>query len=141
MKKQTIIKEAEIKDLTNRWKKALADYQNLEKHMQSQKLEWAQFATKQLVMKLLPVLENLEKVDKHFNDKGLSLVISEFKRILTDEGVKEVEIICGVTDFDAQKMQCIQAKDGKSGKVLEVCQKGFYLKNILLRPAMVIVGK
>lgn len=144
MKKQTIVKDKkdiEIHDLTNAWKKALADYQNLEKHVHEQRFEWAQYATKQMVVKLLPVLENLEKVEKHLNDKGLSLIVSEFKRVLVSEGIKEMEIKLGETEFDANTMQCVQAIPGPENKVLEVSQKGYYLGNTLLRPATVIVGQ
>ncbi len=48
--------QKEMDEVTNNWKRALADYQNLEKRTQEEKLNFAQFANSQLVLKLLPIL-------------------------------------------------------------------------------------
>lgn len=128
-------------DLTNKYKRALADYQNLEKNVQEHKQQWIDFASGQLILKLLPVFQNLTKSAKQLNNEGLNLTIEQFKKALSEEGLEEIKIQSGKTEFNAEIMECIEARKGKQGTVLEVLEKGYNLKEKVLKPAKVIVGK
>ena len=131
----------QIADLTNKWKRALADYQNLEKQTEAQKRDWASFASSNLVIQLLPVLENLEKSAAHLEDKGLELTVSQLKDILQKEGLEEMPIEPGKTPFDASQMECIEACQGKKNKVVKVAEKGYKLNGKIIKPVKVVVGK
>ena len=64
--------EKQLEETANNWKRALADYQNLEKRTGEEKLNFAQFANSQLVLNLLPVLDSLDqlvKLDKFVKHK------------------------------------------------------------------------
>ena len=78
--------EEEIVELNNKWKRALADYQNLEKRAVQEKTEFVKFAGAALLDKLLPILDSLEKCQIHFKDKGLDLTLDQFKKTLESEG-------------------------------------------------------
>lgn len=132
-------KKSKVKDLEEKWKRALADYRNLEKRFGKEKEEFVKFANARLIDKLLSVLDNLEKVVDHFRDKGLKLVLGQFKAALESEGVQEIkakEIV-----FNPEMMDAVEIVKGEKDKVIEVILKGYRLNNKVLRPAKVKVGK
>ena len=131
--------EEKVSELENNWKRALADYQNLQKRVAEEREALVTYANLVLISELLPVLDNLELLEKHIDDTGLKLTIKTFKQILENEGVKEIE--CLGKDFDPALMEAIELVDGKEGKVAEVAQKGYVLKDKLIRPAKVKVGE
>jgi len=117
----------EIDDLTNRWKRALADYQNLEKRYEKEKSDFVQFANANLILKILGVLEHLEKAAAHLKDPGLDLVISEFKRVLATEGIEEIKSLG--EKFNPDLMEAVGVVRGRPPEtVAEVVNKGYLLK-------------
>lgn len=131
--------EEEAVELTNKWKRALADYQNLEKRIAQEKGEFAKFASATLLDKLLPILDSLEKCQAHLKDKGLSLVLSQFKKVLESEGLEEIQ--AEGEEFDPQLMDAVEMVKGKKNQVVEVVLKGYSLNGRVLRPAKVKVGQ
>lgn len=128
----------QIEDLTYRWKRALADYQNLEKRYEKEKEDFVQFANANLILKLVKVLENLQKAAEHLKDPGLNLVIGELKRVLGEEGVEEIKLTG--EKFDPNLMEAVEVVLGKEeNKVAEVVSKGYLLKGKVLLPAKVKV--
>jgi molecular chaperone GrpE len=73
--------EEQIQELENNWKRALADYKNLEKRVAEEKEGIVSFSNLVLISELIPVLDNLEMLEKHIDDIGLKLVVKEFKQI------------------------------------------------------------
>lgn len=138
MKRDEKVKDQQIEELTNHWKRALADYQNLEKRYEREKADFVQFANANLILKLLTILGHLERAAEHLKNDGLSLVITEFKRVLDDEGLEEIN--CLGEDFNPALMEAIEAvRDGQKEKVAEVLNKGYLLKGKVLLPAKVKV--
>jgi len=131
--------EERILELENNWKRSLADYKNLEKRVTEEKYALRELANLVLVSRLLPVLDNLEMVDAHVNDTGLKYTIKEFRQILEDDGLIEFNPLAQT--FDANTMEAIETVEGEDGKVIEVLRKGYFLKDKLVRPARVKVGK
>ncbi|MBU2577810.1 nucleotide exchange factor GrpE, partial [Patescibacteria group bacterium] len=130
----------EIEELTNCWKRALADYQNLEKRIGKEKADFVKFSNKGLIQKILPVLDNFERAGGHLGDQGLDLAIKEFKRVLSEEGLEEIEAL-GLK-YNPTEMEAVEVVDGKeAGKVVEVLQKGYRLKDRIVRPSKVKVVK
>lgn len=74
-------------------KRMTADYQNLQRRVAEEKSHWIRTANKDLLLKLLPVLDTLILANKHINDKGLELSIDQFLRVLDGEGVKRIETV------------------------------------------------
>ncbi len=131
--------KAKVEELTDKWKRALADYQNLEKRVEREKKEFVKFSNASLLDKLLGVLDDLERADKHLDDEGLSLAVKQFHSILETEGVEEIK--AEGKEFDPEIMDCSELVPGGKNKVVEVVQKGYLLNNKVLRPAKVKVGK
>ena len=133
--------QQQITDLTGKWKRALADYQNLEKNTRESRQQWIDFASGQLILKLLPVLQHLTKSAKQLDNEGLNLTIEQFKKALSEEGLEEIEIKPGKARFNANTMECVEVRKGKQEIILEVLEKGYKLKGKVLKPAKVVVGK
>jgi len=129
-----------IEELTNNWKRALADYQNLQKRTEREKIEFAQYSNSILIARLLTIVDYLERVQTYLNDNGLDLAIKEFKRLLEEEGLQEIEVLN--KDFNPLEMEAVEAIGGEegTGKVTEVISKGYRLKDKIIRPAKVKVG-
>ena len=73
----TNIRQAELADMENNWKRALADYRNLEKRVAEERELIAAFSNAALVTRLLSVVDNLEILSNHVNDAGLVLILKE----------------------------------------------------------------
>jgi molecular chaperone GrpE len=129
----------EFKNLENQLKRALADYQNLEKRIAEEKSSWVRMANKDLLLKLLPGLDSLLLAEKHTEDPGVKLSIKHFLEILETDGVKKIET--AGKDFDPNFMEAVSTVGGENGKVVEELRSGYTLFNQVLRPAQVIVGK
>jgi molecular chaperone GrpE len=129
----------ELSNLENQLKRALADYQNLEKRIATEKSSWILASNKNLLLKLLPGLDSLLLAEKHTQDEGVRVSIKHFLDILENEGVKKIQTLG--KDFDPNLMEAITTQEGEEGKVLEEVRTGYMLFDQILRPAQVIVGK
>lgn len=130
--------EGQVADLENKWKRALADYDNLVKRINREKQEFVELANAGLILKLVEVLPSLERAEKHLKDAGLNLAITHFKKILKEEGIEEID--CSGKSFEAQKMECVEKVKDKENQVIEVVNKGYLMHGRVLRPAQVKVG-
>lgn len=140
--KENLVSELEekVKDYEGRWKRALADYANLERRVCGDTEKVRKMAKARAAQEFLVPFDHLESAQKHLNDKGLDLVVSEFQRIFKGMGVSEVDLLG--KDFDPLFAECVEVIPGKDdGKVAEVLQKGYKLDDIIIRPAKVKVFK
>lgn len=120
-------------------KRALADYQNLTKRVESERLEFIKYVLEQFLTKLLPAVDALEAAAGHLKDQGLDLALNQLKTVLNDEGVKEMAVLN--QPFDPKLAECLEIVPGKKDLVISVAQKGYLLNEKVLRPARVKVGK
>jgi molecular chaperone GrpE len=114
-----------------------------------EKEELAQYATSKLVGQLLPVLDNFERAlltngDVAQSDsfaKGVDMIYRQLFQVLEAEGLKPMAPI-GQT-FDPEHHQAImqvESDEYEEGTVVEVIQSGYWLKDKVIRPAMVKVS-
>jgi len=130
--------EQEVKDLENKFKRALADYQNQTKRYESRQTEVVKFANQNLLDKLLPVLDSLEMAQHHLKDTGLNMIIDQFSKILSSEEVQEIKSTG--QKFDPQTMDCASLVEGKKDIAITTLVKGYTYYDKVLRPAKVEVG-
>ncbi|HSW47638.1 MAG TPA: nucleotide exchange factor GrpE [Candidatus Saccharimonadales bacterium] len=123
----------------NSYKRALADYQNLQKRVNEQRSELILSANKDLLLRILSVLDTLVLAQKHDGSEGLKVSISKFLDVLKAEGVSKIETVG--KQFNPEIMEAISTEEGKDGEVLEEIQTGYLLNDKLLRAALVKVGK
>ena len=131
----------QLDEVTNNWKRAVADYQNMEKRVEREREDFAKFFNLQLVAKLVGVLENLKLAASHLNDGGLDITVKELKDIISEQGVSEIEV--GVGDnFDPNFQECVELVAGEEDqKVVAVIASGYIIGDRVIRPAKVKVSK
>lgn len=132
--------QKEVDLLKNQLARALADYDNLRKRTEVEKEVWVQVASKNLIVRLLPVLDTLESAQNHLKDQGLAIAINEFKKILNEEELEEIRPNKG-DKFDHNLEEAIESVEGgKKGKIAELVMTGWkYKEGIVVRVAKVKV--
>lgn len=133
-----ITDEPEVSEWENNYKRALADYQNLEKRVAAQRRELILSASRSILERVLPVLDTLMLASAHTDEQGLKVSIQQFLDVLKAEGVTRIEV--KGKKFDPSIMEAVGTGAGDEGKVIEEARAGYMLHEALLRPAQVIVG-
>jgi len=131
--------EKQIGEWKDKYIRALADYQNLERRVASQRIAESKFAAEAALRKLLPVADTLVRAREHIKDQGLELAVKEFWQVLKDEGLEKIEVVG--KQFDPHEMECIEVVEGEENKVTEEILTGYKLQGKVIRPAKVKVGK
>lgn len=139
-------KEKANKYLAN-WQRAEADFSNYRKRTEQEKNETTTFANWALILNLLPVLDDLERAIASLPPKlanltwvdGILLIHRKLRAILESQGLTEIEATG--KPFEPSLHEAVAHLEGEEGMVLNEVQKGYKLKNKLLRPALVVVGK
>jgi molecular chaperone GrpE len=128
------------------WQRAQADFINYKRRAEQERLEFNSYANANLVLSILPVLDDLERAIKAIPDEfnghdwveGIKLVERKFKTTLEGQGVKPI-LALGMA-FDPKLHEAIRHEKGKEGMVIAEYQKGYMLSDKLLRPSRVAVG-
>jgi len=129
-----------INELDGNWKRALADYKNLEFRTEKAVREALTFGTKGLIIKLLKVLDELDMAVEHHPDQAWAkMTRDEMKTILSDEGVMEIEVLG--KQFNPNEMECVSKTEGAENIVVKIVQKGYKIYDQVLRAVRVDVGK
>lgn len=135
--------EEELSGLKNQLARALADYQNLEKRVVSEKEAWVKYAGAEILAQFLPVLDTLKLALKSLpaeSQEGLALAIKQFENVFASLGVTPV-VTLGQR-FEPTAMECIETVVGEpDGQVAEEVTGGYFYHERLLRPARVKVFK
>ncbi|MCX8008895.1 MAG: nucleotide exchange factor GrpE [Patescibacteria group bacterium] len=131
--------ENQINEWKNKYLRALADYQNLERRSWQEKEDIKKFASETTLRKFIPAIDSLERAVKHIQDEGLALSLREFYKVLEQCGVKRIETVG--KQFDPHLMECVEVIQGDDGIVLEEIRSGYMFFDKVLRVAQVKVGK
>lgn len=122
----------------NNYKRALADYQNLEKRHALQRSNISKYANESLLDKILPIIDDLNRAQDHLADTGLQMILDRFQQLLTSEGVTPIDT--KDQPFDPETMDCVEVVDGKKDIVVNTLSQGYFYNDKVLRPARVEVG-
>lgn len=129
----------QLEEVDQKYKRALADYQNVVRRTQEEKREWAKLSNKELILKLLPILDTLMLAEKHTKDQNFTLAVQQFLQVLKEEGIERIKTVGEM--FDPLVMEAVETREGQEHKVLEEMKAGFRAGDVILRPALVVVGK
>ena len=122
-----------VKELEENWKRALADYKNLERRVAEERLDFVKFANATLLLKLFEVYDSIKAGLSH-EKQVLKPVFEQLKKVLESEGLEVVKVEEGA-DFDPNTMEVVEGSTGE--KVSKVVQDGFMLDGRVIRPARV----
>ncbi len=134
--------EQTVKELNDKYLRALADYQNLSRQVEKDKSDFYQFALADFLYDLLPIYEHLKLAIVNLNEaeaqspwvEGVRHVLKQFKDLLTEKGVEEI-ITLG-QKFDPE---CMEAVSGQGEIVTKEVKAGYRLRGKVIIPAKVIV--
>ncbi len=140
------------KQLEEQQQKALraqADFDNFRRRSRQEKEEFAKYASKQLIEQLLPVYDNFDRALQTSKDtqdfealfKGVDMIYRQFAQILEQEGLKPIEAVGQPfnPEFHQAVMQ-VESDEYEEGTVVEEMQRGYILKDKVIRPSMVKVS-
>lgn len=141
--------EKEEKD--NEMLRVKAEADNFRKRMAREKDQFCKYATESVMQDLIPVIDNLELASGHGREveacsdliQGIDMTIKIFLDTLKKHGLEKIETNIG-DDFDPawhEAMAEEQTEKLDSGKVCQIVQTGYKLKERVLRPVKVLVSK
>ncbi|MBW2392233.1 MAG: nucleotide exchange factor GrpE [Deltaproteobacteria bacterium] len=142
--------EDKLSEAQERVLRTAADAENFKKRLQREKEEQTRYANESLMRELLPVIDNLERALEHSEAgadqggllEGLNMTLKGLLDTLTRFGCTPVE--AAGKPFDPNFHEAVsqeESTDHEPNTVLRELQKGYMLKERLLRPAMVLVSK
>ncbi len=147
LRKEIEILEKELKDAKEESLKIRAEADNFKKRLQrdydlSQKYKIQNFA-----LDILPALDNFERalntesVDKALHE-GVSMIYEQLKTSLESEGVVAIEALNCEFDPNQHQAMLIEKVEGvEPNIVVEELQKGYMIKDRILRPSLVKVSE
>ncbi|WP_055107398.1 nucleotide exchange factor GrpE [Paenibacillus ihumii] len=140
---------AELEEQQQKLLRAQADFDNFRRRTQKEKEELGKYASAKLITELLPVIDNFERAiasgeqgtDVTSYAKGVEMIFRQLEGVLGSEGLKAMETVGEPfnPEFHQAIMQ-VESDEHEEGIVVEEVQKGYMLKDKVLRPAMVKVS-
>ncbi len=131
--------------------RAAADLENYKKRVEKEKARIIDFANEDLIIEILPVIDNLERALAHSEGEQnnieslvqcVKLTIDQVYSVFKKSGLKEIRAVG--EKFDPGLHHAISHEDddeAEPGTVVQEFQKGYLLKGKLIRPSMVMVAK
>ena len=145
--KQALAEErGKAEDYLANWQRAQADFINYKRRTEEERRDFNRFANANLILSLLPVLDDLERalgsmpprLAKNEWGEGIRLVERKFQTSLEGQGLTPIKALG--EPFDPHFHEAIRQDKGEEGLVIEEFQKGYMLGDKVLRPAKVVVG-
>ena len=139
--------KAELANTKNEYYKAYADTENLKKRLMNEQSQIIKYRAMDLAMDILPSIDNLERALKEADSEdplviGVKMVYDQLINSLKKEGVEAIEALHQT--FDPNLHHAIltgKAKGVKPGMVIAELQKGYMLKDRILRASLVKVSE
>jgi molecular chaperone GrpE len=141
--------KAKAEDYYGQLQRLQADFDNYRKRTQKEKLELIKYASERLVVELLPVLDNFDravssaKVNPDFTafSQGVEMILRQMQTALSKEGLKAMDAVGQPFDPNLHEAVLrVASEEHPENTVVEELQKGYYLKEKVLRPCMVKVS-
>lgn len=140
----------EIVALNDKYLRLFAEFDNYKRRTQKERQELLQTAGKDVIISLLPVLDDFDRANKAIESaidinpirEGITLVHNKLKGILAQKGLQQMESINMVFDTDNHEaVTKIPAPNEElKGKVIDELEKGYTLNDKVIRFAKVVVG-
>jgi molecular chaperone GrpE len=141
----------ESEKFRNELLRAKADLDNYQKLVRRERPNWEAHAVRHFVRDLLPTLDNFERAmstslaeggEAATITEGIRLIYQMLKKTLEDHGV--VEIAALGEPFDPEFHEAVaevEVSEGETGRIVDVQQKGYVHKGVVVRPSQVVVAR
>lgn len=140
--------KAKAEDYYAQMQRLKAEFDNFRKRTQKEKEEAAKYASERMILSLLPVLDNFERAvdstrtNKDFESfsQGVEMILRMFYKVLENEGLKTIEAVGCEFDPNVHEALLTEESDQGDNIILEELQKGYYLRDKIIRPSRVKVS-
>ncbi len=139
--------EKRCEEYLNGWKRAMADYQNLVKDVAKEKMEFVKFANQNLILELLPILDNFKLAFSKVPDAeqggawtvGFAHIKKQLEDFLKENGVEEIKTVG--EKFDPmlhEAVEKVENSEKESGLIVEEKKPGYKLHGKVVQAAKVV---
>ncbi len=127
--------------------RVFADFENYKKRMDREQVQWMQTAQTMVLKDLLSVIDNFDRAlqskteDNTALYAGIDMIYKSVMQVMNKYGVVEFS---EYATFDPEKheaLMTIESQDHQSGQIVQVLEKGFMVKDKVLRPAKVTIAQ
>lgn len=142
-------KDALIEELTDKYKRTFAEFDNYRKRTEKEKTAMYQIGAKDIVEKILPVIDNFERGFSSITDEekeqpfaqGIEMVYKQLMTTLEEAGLKQIEALNNQFDPNYHNaVMHIEDEELDNNIVVEEFQKGYMYKDAVVRHSMVKVA-
>jgi len=149
---EELIEDEKIKyaELNDKYLRLFSEFDNFRKRTIKERMELTKLASQDVIMSMLPVVDDFERAIQAFDDtketeslkEGVNLIYNKFKSILNSKGVECMESKGKEfdTDFHEALTQIPAPSEELKGKVIDVIEKGYTMNGKIIRFAKVVVG-
>jgi molecular chaperone GrpE len=136
----------ELAEAKDKYLRLYAEFENFRRRTSKERLELISTASEQLMKSLLPVTDDFDRAEKALKEaapkesEGILLVLNKFRKILEQNGLKIMDTSSGNFDPDLHEAITQIPSPDKSGKIIDVVEKGYLLNEKVIRHAKVVVG-
>jgi len=142
--KKLLDENSELKD---KWQRALADYQNLERRTQIEISQRVSEKTNNLLLNFLNIYEDFLRAEnslakEKINTNGIRAVIKNMESLLSENNIKSIDAVGEI--FDPQIHEAVSMVEDNSlddGTITQEVSKGYISGKAILKPSKVIVSK
>ena len=144
--------QSKCDELNDKYLRLYSEFDNYRKRTQKEKIEFSKTASEEIILSLLPVLDDIERAlvsTLKTNDgmeavpkEGLQLIYQKFKGLLAQKGLESIPSVGEVFDVDFHDaLTNIPApSEDLKGKVVDEVEKGYKLNGKVIRYSKVVVG-
>lgn len=141
---------ADVEELKKDNLRVLADSENFKKRLQREKEDYFKFATSAILEEIIPVMDNLDLALAHGKQAeackdlvtGVEMTMNIFLDTMKKHGLEQIAEVD--VPFDPARHEAlgqVERDDVGENTVCQMLQKGYMLKDRLLRPAKVMVSR
>lgn len=143
--------DEKVKEWHDKYLRLSAEFDNYRKRTLKEKIDLTRAAGEQIMLDLLPVVDDFERGIKNLNEsqelnavkEGMILIYNKFKNFLNQNGVKEIDAKEKEFDIDLHEAVTKIPAPNKElkGKVIDVIQKGYIQNEKVIRFSKVVIGE
>jgi molecular chaperone GrpE len=142
--------QAELQMLQDKYLRLAAEFENYKRRAQRDQNDSIRFGNESLLKNLLPIIDNLERAIQFAKDadtsgallEGVELTHKQFLETVGKLGVRQISSQGNTFDPAIhQAVAQVESENAEPNTVVEEFQKGYFLHDRILRPAMVSVAK
>lgn len=139
-------KQEELEELTDRYKRVLAEFENFKKRSNKEREGLYNSILSDIITGVLPIMDNLEKAvlakteDESYK-QGVELVLKQLQEFLKNQGVQEIPGVGEVFDPEVHEAISSVVDENLGEKVIkEEYRKGYKIGNKVIRHSLVVVA-